>query len=123
MATSGPLPATITPVTRSRAMRLGSTNANGELGPRLKVTALNVIKTRNAVPSSSEPYSGQWSRCHQECFCIQHIFLIGCCTLLPRLDERRCSRAGQYMRMCIPSFQGFKAFLPSFLNDRRTQNA
>jgi DNA-binding XRE family transcriptional regulator len=64
-----PLAARISPVISRRTLRLGSTTASGEPEPKVKVTALNAMKTRNAVPSSSEPFSGQWSRCHQECFC------------------------------------------------------
>ena len=67
---SGPHPASISPVISRRTLLLGSTIASGESEPKLKVTALKAMKTSNAVPTSSEPYSGQWSLGHQECFCM-----------------------------------------------------
>ena len=87
---SGPLPASISPVISRRTLLLGSTIASGEPEPKLKVTALNAMKTRNAVPNSSEPYSGQWSLRHQECFCMPISLL---------LSRLRTSRRG------TPSFQ------------------
>ena len=120
---SGPLPASISPVISRRTLLLGSTIASGESEPKLKVTALNAMKTRNAVPNSSEPYSGQWSLRHQECFCMPISLLLsrlrtsrrgtpsfqvelsrtGCCAIAPVLDEQRCLRAGQYLVMCATS--------------------
>src|SRR5437763_1571470 len=48
MAMSGPLPASISPVISRRTLLLGSPIASGEPEPKLKVTALNAMKTRKS---------------------------------------------------------------------------